>query len=172
MTASGKSTSEPLSRRRLMLSAAGLLASGALARAGQDVTFSTEVKVVNVLANVYGKNGEIVRSLTKEDFLLAEDGRPQTIRYFSRETDLPLTLGLMVDTSMSQRRVLDAERVASFDFVDQVLREATDHVFIVRGGNPPAAHLVAARAGKRPWPGCRALHAAVGAAAWRRHTAV
>jgi VWFA-related protein len=132
MTASGKSTSEPLSRRRLMLSAAGLLASGALARAGQDVTFSTEVKVVNVLANVYGKNGEIVRSLTKEDFLLAEDGRPQTIRYFSRETDLPLTLGLMVDTSMSQRRVLDAERVASFDFVDQVLREATDHVFIVQ----------------------------------------
>ena len=132
MTASGKSASEPLSRRRLMLSAAGLLASGALARAGQDVTFSTEVKVVNVLANVYGKNGEIVRSLTKDDFLLAEDGRPQTIRYFSRETDLPLTLGLMVDTSMSQLRVLDAERVASFDFVDQVLREGTDHVFIVQ----------------------------------------
>jgi VWFA-related protein len=96
------------------------------------VTFSTEVKVVNVLANVYGKNGEIVRDLTKDDFVLTEDGHPQTIRYFSRETDLPLTLGLLVDTSMSQRRVLDAERVASFDFVDQVLREGTDHVFIVQ----------------------------------------
>jgi VWFA-related protein len=96
------------------------------------VTFSTEVKVVNVLANVYGKNGEIVRGLTKDDFLLSEDGHPQTIRYFSRETDLPLTLGLLVDTSMSQRRVLDAERIASFRFVDQVLREATDHVFIVQ----------------------------------------
>ncbi|MGD0777678.1 MAG: VWA domain-containing protein [Candidatus Solibacter sp.] len=126
-----KSAAGPLSRRRLMLSPAALLASP-LARAAQDVTFSTEVKVVNVLANVYGKNGEIVRDLTRDDFLLSEDGRPQAIRYFSRETDLPLTLGLMVDTSMSQRRVLDAERIASFEFVDQVLREATDHVFIVQ----------------------------------------
>ena len=115
-----------------MISAAGLLVSGSLVRAWQDVTFSTEVKVVNVLVNVYGKNGEIVRGLTKDDFLLSEDGHPQTIRYFSRETDLPLTLGLLVDTSMSQRRVLDAERIASFRFVDQVLREATDHVFIVQ----------------------------------------
>jgi VWFA-related protein len=121
-----------LSRRRALVSAAGWLASGALARAAQDVTFSTEIKVVNVLANVYGKSGEIIRNLTKDDFVLSEDGRPQTIRYFSRETDLPLTLGLLVDTSMSQRRVLDTERVASFDFVDQVLREGTDHVFIVQ----------------------------------------
>ena len=115
-----------------MLSAAGVFASSRLARALQDVTFSTEVKVVNVLANVHAKNGEIVRGLTKDDFVLSEDGRPQNIRYFSSETDLPLTLGLLVDTSMSQRRVLDAERIASFDFLDQVLREATDHVFIVQ----------------------------------------
>jgi VWFA-related protein len=113
-----------------VLSAAGLLPS--VARAAQDVTFSTEVKVVNVLANVYGNNGGIVRDLSRGDFLLKEDGRPQAIRYFSRETDLPLTLGLLIDTSISQRRVLDAERVASYDFVDQVLREATDHVFIVQ----------------------------------------
>ena len=115
-----------------MLSAAGVFASSRLARALQDVTFSTEVKVVNVLANVHAKNGEIVRGLTRDDFVLSEDGRPQNIRYFSSETDLPLTLGLLVDTSMSQRRVLDAERIASFDFLDQVLREATDHVFIVQ----------------------------------------
>ena len=120
------------SRRRVVISAAGLLVAVTLARAWQDVTFSTEVKVVNVLANVYGKAGEIVRDLTKDDFLLSEDGHPQTIRYFSRETDLPLTLGLLVDTSMSQRRVLDAERIGSFRFVDQVLREATDHVFIIQ----------------------------------------
>jgi VWFA-related protein len=118
--------------RRLLLASAASLASSALARAAQDVTFSTEVKVVNVLANVYGKNGEIVRGLTKDDFQLSEDGRPQTIRYFSSETDLPLTLGLLVDTSTSQLRVLDAERIASFDFMDQVLREATDQVFIVQ----------------------------------------
>jgi VWFA-related protein len=81
---------------------------------------------------VRGKNGELIRNLSKEDFLLSEDGRPQTIRYFSRETDLPLTLGLMVDTSMSQGRVIEAERAASFRFVDQVLREAKDHVFVVQ----------------------------------------
>jgi VWFA-related protein len=132
MAARGKSAGELPSRRRLVLSAAGLLASVRLARASQDVTFSAEVKVVNLLANVHGKNGEIVRGLTRDDFLLSEDGRPQTIRYFASETDLPLTLGLLVDTSMSQRRVLDAERIASFRFVDQVLREATDQVFIVQ----------------------------------------
>jgi VWFA-related protein len=120
------------SRRNLLLSAGGLLASPALARAAQDVTFSTEVKVVNVLANVRGKNGEIIRGLTKDDFVLSEDNRPQTIRYFSSETDLPLTLGLLVDTSTSQLRVLDAERVASFDFIDQVLRENTDNVFVIQ----------------------------------------
>lgn len=122
------STGQGPSRRELLLS--GLVAP--LAAAAQDVTFSTEIKVVNVLANVYGKNGEIVRSLGKEDFALTEDGRPQAIRYFSAETDLPLTLGLLVDTSTSQRRVLDAERIAAFDFVDQVIREAADQVFVVQ----------------------------------------
>jgi VWFA-related protein len=61
-----------------------------------------------------------------------ENGRPQTIRYFARESDLPLTIGLMVDTSMSQRRVLNAERGASFRFLDQILRETKDHVFIMQ----------------------------------------
>ncbi len=68
----------------------------------------------------------------KDDFSLLEDGRPQTIRYFARESDLPLTIGLMVDTSMSQVKVLDAERGASFRFLDQVLRENKDHVFIMQ----------------------------------------
>jgi VWFA-related protein len=97
-----------------------------------DVTFSTEVKVVNLLATVLNKGGGIVRDLTKDDFVLAENGRPQTIRYFSRETDLPLTIGLMVDTSMSQQRVMDAERGASFRFLEQVLRPEKDHVFIMQ----------------------------------------
>ncbi len=101
---------------------------------GQDdgATFSTEVKVVNVLATVRTKSGEFIRNLTKEDFSLSENGRPQAIRYFSRETDLPLTLGLMVDTSLSQERVLDAERSASFRFLDQVLREKVDQLFIMQ----------------------------------------
>src|SRR5260370_12029032 len=100
---------------------------------GQDTTtFSTDVKVVNLLATVRTKKGAIVRDLTKDDFSISENGRPQSIRYFSRETDLPLTIGLMVDTSMSQRRVLESERAASLRFLDPVLREAKDQVFIMQ----------------------------------------
>ncbi len=91
-----------------------------------------DVKVVNTLAGVLSKKGEIVRNLNKDDFALTENGRPQEIRYFAQHSDLPLTLGLMVDTSMSQRRVLDAERAASFRFLDQVLRDDKDQVFITQ----------------------------------------
>jgi len=90
------------------------------------------VKVVNVLASVRTRKREIVRDLTKEDFLLTENGRPQTIRYFSRESELPLTVGLMIDTSMSQQKVLDSERTASFRFLDQVLRESQDKLFVMQ----------------------------------------
>jgi VWFA-related protein len=97
----------------------------------QPPTISVNVKVVNVLATVRDKHGEIVRNLTKDDFVLEEDDRPQSIRYFSRETDLPLTLGLLVDTSLSQRRVLDQERSASSTFLDQVLRVDKDVAFVI-----------------------------------------
>jgi VWFA-related protein len=89
------------------------------------------VKVVNVLATVRDKKGAIVRDLNQNDFELKEDDRPQTIRYFSHETDLPLTLGLLVDTSLSQRRVLGEERDASATFLDQVLRTDKDLAFII-----------------------------------------
>jgi VWFA-related protein len=97
----------------------------------QTPTISVNVKVVNVLATVRSKRGEIVRNLTKDDFALEEDDRPQTISYFTRETDLPLTLGLLVDTSLSQRRVLDQERSASSTFLDQVLRVDKDMAFVI-----------------------------------------
>jgi VWFA-related protein len=100
--------------------------------AQEQPTFSTDVKVVNLLATVRTKSGEILRDLTKDDFLLSENGRPESIRYFSRESDLPLTIGLMLDTSMSQNKVLDRERSASFQFVDQVLRESVDKVFVMQ----------------------------------------
>jgi len=95
-------------------------------------TFSTDVKVVNVLATVRNSKSEIVRDLTKDDFTIDEDGQAQTIRYFSRETDLPLTLGLLVDVSASQRRVLGEERHASTAFLDQVLREDKDQAFLIQ----------------------------------------
>lgn len=98
----------------------------------QQPTFTAGVKVVNVFATVRNKQGDIIRNLKKEEFTLTEDGRPQTIRYFSQQSDLPLTLGLLVDTSGSQRRVLEAERTASYRFLDQVLREDKDTAFVIR----------------------------------------
>jgi VWFA-related protein len=98
---------------------------------GQNATFSTGVKVVNLFATVRDKQGVIVRDLTKDDFLLQEDRRPQSIKYFSQESDLPLTLGLLVDVSGSQRRLIPEERSASFQFFDQVLREDLDRAFVI-----------------------------------------
>src|SRR5580698_1534048 len=100
--------------------------------AQEQPTFTTEVKVVNVLATVRDKKGAFVSDLGKDDFSVLENGRTQVIRYFSRETDLPLTLGLMIDTSMSQKRVMEAERIASYAFLEQVLREKKDQVFIMQ----------------------------------------
>jgi VWFA-related protein len=94
-------------------------------------TFSANVKVVNLLATVRDKHGAVVSNLGKDDFKLEEDGRPQTINYFTRETDLPLTIGLLVDTSLSQRRVIDQERSASFTFLRDVLRETKDNAFVI-----------------------------------------
>ena len=114
----------------LLLSAVFLLLAGRPLLSQQQPTFSTDVKVVNIVATVREKKGPIVRDLTKDDFALEEDGRPQIIRYFSRETDLPLTLGLLVDTSLSQRRVLDQERGASYTFLEQMMRPK-DMAFVI-----------------------------------------
>jgi VWFA-related protein len=97
---------------------------------GQDSKFSTDVKVVNVLATVHDKKGQISSNLTKEDFAIEEEGRFQVIQYFSRETNLPLTLGMLVDTSMSQRRVLGDEQRAAYKFVDQVMTQK-DQTFVI-----------------------------------------
>jgi len=106
------------------------LPGGVLPGQQQKPDISVDVKLVNVLATVRNKHGDIVRNVTKDDFQLEEDGRPQTIRYFSQESNLPLTLGLLVDTSESQRRVLDDERTASYSFLDHVLRE-DDKAFVI-----------------------------------------
>lgn len=111
------------SRRSLLIAA--------LARAAaQEVTFSTSVDVVTLLATVRNRDSGIVNDLNRDDFVLEEDGRPQTIRYFSRESNLPLTLGLLVDTSRSQLEVLEPERKASYVFLDRILRES-DQAFVV-----------------------------------------
>ena len=99
--------------------------------AAPATTIAVDVKVVTLPVTVRDKHGKIVRDLTKDDFTLQEDGRPQAIKYFSQDTNLPLTLGLLVDTSRSQETVLDAERNASRSFLEQMLVQPKDKAFII-----------------------------------------
>jgi len=92
---------------------------------------AVEVKIVSILATVRDKHGKIIPNLTKDDFAVEEDGRPQTVNYFESESDLALRLGLLVDTSLSQRRVLEQERSASYSFLDHLLREDKDLAFVI-----------------------------------------
>jgi VWFA-related protein len=116
----------------LIAALAALLGVGPSLQA-QDAaaTIAVDVKVVTLPVTVRDKHGKIVRDLTKDDFTLQEDGRAQTIRYFSQEANLPLTLGLLVDTSRSQSNVLDAERNASRSFLDQMLVQPKDKAFLI-----------------------------------------
>ncbi|MBI4461614.1 MAG: VWA domain-containing protein [Acidobacteria bacterium] len=81
-----------------------------------------EVQVVNVYCTVAEKNGRPVTNLAPEDFEVQEDGKRQTVRYFARETDRPLTMALLVDTSISQQRVLPLEQETASFFFERVLR--------------------------------------------------
>jgi VWFA-related protein len=93
---------------------------------------AVQTNMVTVATTVRDKKNQIVSNLTKDDFQVDEDGRPQTITYFAREKDLPLNVGLLVDTSMSQRRVLGDERTASATFVDHALRtDMKDQAFLI-----------------------------------------
>ncbi len=115
----------------LLLSTSALPSQEASASGAQTPTFSSNVKVVNVLATVRDKHGQIVNTLTKDDFKLEQDGQPQTIHYFAKDTDLPLTLGLLVDTSASQRRLIEQERTASYGFLNELMRVDKDKAFVI-----------------------------------------
>src|ERR1044071_4720185 len=114
---------------------ATLLAQSPQSKPDQDLpaTIKVDVDVVNVLASVRDKRGALVSNLEKNDFTIYEDGKTQTIKYFTRETDLPLTIGLLVDVSGSQRNLIDIERNAASQFFSQVLRKK-DMAFLISFG--------------------------------------
>jgi len=93
--------------------------------------FHVTTTLVTLVATVHDPDGRVVKNLTRDDFVVLEDGVPQKIDFFSQESDLPLTIGLLVDTSRSQTGVLDQERSASYTFLDRVLRGGTDQAFVV-----------------------------------------
>jgi VWFA-related protein len=118
-----------------------LIFSGSLITRSQEtppppkVIFSVNVDVVNVFVNVRDKKGNIVRDLTQEDFTLSEDGHEQTIQYFSRETDLPLTIGLIVDTTPSESNMLEEQKRTTRAFLNKMLRPSQDYAFLIQFGN-------------------------------------
>src|SRR3954452_7788503 len=100
----------------------------------QDATIRVDVDLVNILFTVKAKKGgALIPNLEKNNFTIYEDGKQQTIQRFSRETDLPLTLGLLVDVSASQERLIDVERQAASAFFSSVLRKK-DEAFLISFG--------------------------------------
>jgi VWFA-related protein len=93
-------------------------------------TLKVNVDVVQLFFNVKDKKGGLIPNLTKDDFQVFEDGKPQTIKYFSAESNLPLTLGILIDASGSQMRVLDMEKEVGGEFLSQILREK-DLAFVI-----------------------------------------
>ena len=93
-------------------------------------TLKVNVDVVQLFFNVKDKKGGLIPNLTKSDFDLLEDGKPQTIKYFSAESDLPLTLGILIDSSGSQQRVLPMEKEVGANFLREILRPK-DEAFVI-----------------------------------------
>ena len=86
-------------------------------------TFKGGVDVVQLFFNVKDKRGALIPNLNKEDFQMFEDGKPQTVKYFSENSDLPLTLGILIDASGSQQNVLDMEKQVGGAFLSDIIRE-------------------------------------------------
>ena len=90
----------------------------------------SRVNVVQVFFNVKDKHGALIPGLTKDDFQVFEDGKPQTVKYFAAESDQPLTLGILVDTSGSQENVLGMEKEMGTLFLNRILRDK-DQAFLI-----------------------------------------
>lgn len=116
----------------LFFSLSGL---GQSAGSGQDQqggtpTFRKNVNVVSVYFNVKDKHGALIPNLSKDNFEISENGKPQAIKYFAAETNLPLTLGLLIDSSGSMQRMLPEEKAVAGDFLNKVITEK-DLAFVI-----------------------------------------
>jgi VWFA-related protein len=121
-------------RLRFAGSVAIVVALGlAFAQEAEEV-LRVDVDLVNLLFSVRDKKGALVGNLEKEDFTVFEEGKQQTIKHFTRETDLPLTLGLLVDVSRSQENLIEVEKHAAQQFFTKVLRPK-DMAFLIGFGS-------------------------------------
>jgi VWFA-related protein len=120
---------------RSLLAAVAVAATiaGAVAQDNEPL-LKVDVNLVSVLFSVRDKKGALIPNLTKDDFKILEEGKEQTIRNFAKETDLPLTLGLLVDVSRSQENLIGVEREAAGQFFSQVLKPK-DMAFLISFGS-------------------------------------
>lgn len=93
-------------------------------------TLKVNVNVVQLFFNVKDKHGALIPNLTKDDFQISEDGKQQTIKYFAAESNLPLTIGMMIDSSGSQRNVIEMEKEVGGAFLKQILTDK-DEAFVI-----------------------------------------
>lgn len=100
-------------------------------------TITVPTTLVRMVATVMDRHREFVTDLDQKDFKILEDGLPQDIRYFVRETDLPLRIGLLLDTSNSIRPRLQFEQDAAIDFLSNVVRRNKDMAFLMTFDNEP-----------------------------------
>ena len=97
---------------------------------GQTPVIKTEVNLVNLFATVRDKNKRIVANLVENDFKITEDGQDQKIAFFNKEMALPITLGLLLDTSGSEQNMLGAIQDAGGRFIHRVLRKGDEAMII------------------------------------------
>lgn len=117
-----------------VVSLAGLLYAQAPSSAPQDPpTRQIDVNVLNVplMVSVTDNKGKLITNLVKEDFRVFEDDKPQTIRNFSRETDLPLSIALLVDSSGSVIEHIKFEQAAAIDFFFNTMKRRKDRAIVV-----------------------------------------
>src|SRR5215831_12398104 len=100
-------------------------------------TIRSTVYLVDVLATVLNRRNKLVSDLTKEDFKLLDDNVAQDIRYFSKQSDIPLRIGLLLDTSNSIRARIKFEQDAAINFLYTVLRRGKDQAFAMTFDDEP-----------------------------------
>jgi len=96
-----------------------------------DEVIKIDTEVVSVLFTAQDKNRRLLTDLKQEDIRLLEDGKPQEITAFARQVDLPLSLAILIDTSISQTRTLPEEKSAAKAFLESIVRPAKDEVSII-----------------------------------------
>ena len=97
----------------------------------EDEEIKIDTEVVNVLFTAQDKDRRLLLGLKKDDVQILEDGKPQPVQAFSRQVDLPMSLAILIDTSISQQRTLPEEKMAAISFVESFIRPAKDEVAVV-----------------------------------------